>query len=78
MQEKTAKRNRKQESPLGTDIFSEGYKIMYRKKTNISSKLNLSKDSKQQTIITTNEPIVSSLVGDQTTLSPTTSKTSQE
>ena len=78
MQEKTSKRSREEESPLGTDIFSERFKIMYRKKAKLSSRLSLSKDSEQQTIITTNEPLVSSIVGDQSTQSPTTSTTSQE
>jgi len=75
MQEKTTKRRREEESPLGTDIFSVGFKIMYRKKAKLSSRLSLTKDSEQQTIITSNEPLVSSLVGDQSTESPTTSST---
>ena len=78
MQEKTVKRSKEEESPSGTEIFSEGFKIMYRKKAKLSSKISLSKDSDQETIITTNEPLLSSLVGDQTTQSPTSSMTSQE
>ena len=78
MQEKIAKRSREEESPSGTEISSEGFKIMYRKKAKLSSKLNLNKDSKQENIITIDEPLVSSLVGDKTTLSPTTFTTSQE
>ena len=64
MMEKTTKISREEESPLGTDIFSEGFKIMYMKKDKLSSKLSLIKDSEQQTIITTIEPLVSSLLGD--------------
>lgn len=51
---------------------------MYRKKAKLSYKLSFIKDSEQETVITTNEPLVSSLVGDQSTLSPTTSMTSQD
>lgn len=75
--EKSTKRSREEESPSMTEISSEGFKIMYRKKAKLDSKLSLSKDSEQENIITTKEPLVSTLVGDQTTLSPTTSTTSQ-
>ena len=78
MQEKIVKRSREEESPLGNEIFSEGFKVMYSKKAKLISKLRLSKDSEQETIITTNKPLVSSLLGDQTTQSPTISMTSQE
>lgn len=44
MQEKATKRSREEESSLGTDIFSEGFKIMYGKKAKPSSRLSLSKD----------------------------------
>ena len=57
------------------DICSEGFKIMYRKKAKLHSKLSLSKDSEKENIVTTKEPFFSSLVGDQTTQSPTTSTT---
>jgi len=60
------------------NIYSEGLKIMYRKKTTLNSKLILSKDLDQEKICTTKETHVSSLVGNQTTLSPTTSTTSQD
>lgn len=43
--EKTKKRNREEGSPLLTEISSEGFKIMYRKKTKLNSKIILSKDS---------------------------------
>lgn len=67
-----------EESPSRTDIFIEGFKIMYRKKAKISSKLRLNKDSEQENIITTKEPLLCSLIGEHTTLSPTTSIDSQE
>jgi len=77
-QEKIGKRNREEESPSVTEISSEGFKILYKKKTKLNSKLSLSKDSNQENISTTKEPLVSSLVGDQTTLSSTTSTTSHD
>lgn len=51
---------------------------MYRKKAKLSAKLSLRKEAEKENIITTNEPLVSSLVGDHTTLSPTNSTASQE
>ena len=77
-QEKIRKRNREEESPPVTNTPSEDFKIMYRKRTKLNSKLSLRKDSNKEDIITTKETLVSSLVGDQTTLSPTTSTTSQD
>jgi len=53
MQEKIVKRSREEESPLGNEIFSEGFKVMYSKKAKLISKLRLSKDSEQETIIIT-------------------------
>lgn len=77
-QEKTKNRNKEEVSPSVTKISSEAFKIMYKKKTKLNSKLSLSKDSDQENIATTKETFVSSLVGDQTTLSPTTSTASQD
>lgn len=51
---------------------------MYKKKAKLNCKLNISKDSEKENIITTNKPLISSLVGDQITLSPTTSTASQD
>lgn len=75
-QEKIGKLNREEESPSVTEIPSEDFKIMYRKRNKINSNLMLSKDSDQEDIITTKDTPVSSLVGHQTTLSPTTSTAS--
>jgi len=49
---------------FSNQVMSEGFKIMYMKKDKISSKLSLNKDSEQEKLITTNEPLISSLVGD--------------
>ena len=38
LQEKTTKRRKEEESPSGIEIFSEGFKILYRKKAKLSSK----------------------------------------
>ena len=78
MQENISKRSREEESPLGIDIFSEGFKIMYRKKAKISYRLSVSEESEQQILITSNEPLISPLAGDLSTQSPTTSTSSQE
>ena len=43
-QEKAPKRNREEGSPLETNIFKKGFKIMYRKKAKINSRLSISKD----------------------------------
>jgi len=67
---------REEESPSMTEISSEGFKIMYRKKTKLNSKLSLRNDSDQENIITTKKPLISSLVGDQNKLSRTTPTTS--
>lgn len=61
-----------------TDISSDSFKIMYRNKAKLHSKLSLIKDSEQENIITTKETLVSSLVCYHTTLPPTTSTTSQD
>jgi len=60
-QEKIGKRNKEEESLLVIDIPSEDFKIIYRKRTKLNSK----------------ETHVSSLIGDQATLSPATLTTSQ-
>lgn len=51
---------------------------MYKNKAKLSYKLSLCKDLEQENIITTKEPLLSSLIGDQTTVSPTTSTASQD
>jgi len=51
---------------------------MYRKKAKLSSNLSLTKDLDEENIIATRKPLISSLVGDQATLSPTTSTNSHD
>ena len=78
-QERAGKRVKEDQSSPMTDSSRKQFMIHYKKKTKLNMKVNLSKESKKEVIIITEETSPSTQTGDKgTTTTPTNSTVSKD